>query len=146
MTLNVQRQESIVNFRLLRSRRVKKLCREHSLLSRTSLTHLLSLTRTISTISHLVLLFPMRSRLMFFELTQLVKKPRKLSSEIAPRMGLLKKPSLNPSRDRSLRPWRPPIRQSSSHPHRENSSSTVSRATWPSCFLSSHSFWMTSQS
>ena len=55
--------------------------------------------RTISTISHLVLLFPLRSRLMFFKLTELVKKPRKLSSEIASRMGLLKKPSLNPSRD-----------------------------------------------
>ena len=31
--------------------------------------------------------------------------------------------------------------QSKSPPHRESSFSTVSRATWPSCFSSSHSFW-----
>ena len=50
-------------------------------------THLPSLTRTVSTISHLVLLFLQRSKLMFLELTQLERKPRRLSSVIASRIG-----------------------------------------------------------
>ena len=56
------------------------------------------------TISHLVLLFLQRSKLMSLEL---VRKPRRFSSVIASRMGHPKKPSLNPSRDRSLKQWRP---------------------------------------
>ena len=57
---------------------------------------------TVSTISHLLLLFLQRSKLISLELTQLVRKPRRLSSVIASRIGHPKKASLNPSRDRSL--------------------------------------------
>jgi len=51
MILNVLRQEGIMNLRLLRSRsKVRKLCRKHLLLSRVTLTHVLSLTKAIYTI------------------------------------------------------------------------------------------------
>ena len=65
-----------------------------SLLSKPSPTHLPSLTRTVSTISHLVLLFLQRSKLMFLELTQLERKPKRLSSVITSRIG---RPKKNPS-------------------------------------------------